>query len=120
MSEFKGIKLRFRKQLFDKIVSGQKTATTRPLRKPRSFAYYKSLKKRNNVYAYCSETTEFIWIKVESVTRTYLVDVVRFCYREEGFESPDDFAEYWRKLYGKYNWREEVAFIRFKPLAKLS
>jgi len=108
----------FGPDLIDKVLDGSKTVTRRRLvhRNGRPLAY-----KEGGVYAvqWGRGKRHVGHIRVLSITEEPLArmdDTGEAT--QEGFSSPGDFFDYWRKLHGAVDLGEIVAVIRFE-LAKM-
>jgi len=100
MSEYKIIP--FLPEFEERLVNGQKTATTR-------------MKKYGNVGDLFSALNHTF--QITKVEKVYLGDVASQSFDKEGFASQSDFMECWRRLHPKRNRYDTIVYYHeFKRL----
>jgi hypothetical protein len=100
----KQIDLPFQLEVKEAMLSGKKTATSRPKRYGYPGDWFPAFGKT------------FV---LTAIQRTYLDIVVRLHYKEEGFDSPHAFVQYWNRLHPVITFSQRpsrvVFFHQFTP-----
>lgn len=101
----------FRPELIDKILSGKKTETRRPVKDGKPCRY-----EQGRTYSLQSARGKpgVGRIRVREVRRERLGEIDEDGAQREGFESRKEFFDYWKKLYEKVDEDVEVWVIHFK------
>lgn len=103
--------MRFNRDLIQKVLSGEKTVTRRPL----SVSKWCKVGQRTRVKD--SEGKVWCWIKILDIKDETLGDIRNYDeteVRKEGFNSLDEFFNFWQALYKKIDLNLLVRRIEFK------
>ena len=103
--------MRFTRKNFDLVKCGRKTATSRCIEQLR---YYQSKVGKRAWAIDSSDLRECIQITITEVQVLPLAEVKKYHYSEEGYDSPEEFERVWRAIYGGFDGRVKVPFIRFR------
>ena len=98
------INLPFRKEFRDKILSGQKTCTSRT----------KQYGKFGDTFeAFGAEFTITHLERANKYGYT-LFDIAHYHYREEGFDTPEEFIECWKKIHPRKGYDpDQTVYVHF-------
>ena len=100
----------FKRELFNKILDGEKTATRRPLKK-KGVQHYEV----GRIYGIRNGYTKYkAWILINRKYRQKLGGMTEEDAHREGFRSLQEFQKKWVQLYGSWNPEQVVAVYEFE------
>jgi len=100
----------FKRDLFDKVLNGEKTATRRPLKKKGIKNY-----ETGHIYGIRNGYTRYkAWVLIKRKYKQKLGDMTEEDAHKEGFRSLQEFQKKWTQLYGSWNPEQIVWVYEFK------
>ena len=102
--------MRFTHKNFKLVKRGRKTATSRCIEQ---LGYYHSKVGKRSWAIDSSNPARRLKMTITEVQVLPLADVKKYHYSEEGYDSPEEFEQVWRAIYGGFDGRARVPFIRF-------
>ena len=96
----------FKRSFISKILRGEKTQTRRPFRSNNNFKVGEVLKINNSN----------IHILISHKYAQKLGEISSEEIRKEGFSSPEEFQEAWKRIYGEWDPEQQVWVYEFKLL----
>lgn len=103
VGRMKAIEIPFTNFMKVKILQGNKTATSRN----------RKYGEEGDVFIISHRKFELV-----SVHQVKLVNVSRYYYLKEGFDTPEEFVAYWKDLHKGFNRVEFVWFHQFREIRK--